>query len=865
MKKILSVLIFAGLLFNSAVFAQKSRSVKTNPVAPVAVAQSDFVVFGATKAFSDGGGVFLRWQTESETKTLGFRVYRADGKNKTLVNGTMLPGGLMSGEENSSARTYTFFDALGDANSIYYLEALSFDGHWQLSNPVYTEYINDMKTVAGASSEALKQSSEAARPEIISNNLVMPKELEATVTANRLPADIVKQRLIAGQPGVKIGIKKEGVFQVTKAQLQAAGFDVNSSPALWQLYRNGVEQSMTVAPNGDYIEFYGTGIDTLESDTQIYYLIVGAQNGQRIGTSIQRPFAGNVEAQNFFVNHVQKMRAIYNSNVLNGDNENFYDNVAISSGGRTLQFNVNSIDFSVRKVSFKVSVQPITIGPHSVHVLLNGQDLGFLTGDDMGLMSTSFGTISSYFVEGANTLQLISSGITDVSFLESLELDYARLYKAQNNQLSFYTNPYRASNLGGFTTSNIRVFNLNFPDNPTVVTNLAITQNGGGDYSVRLPANRSNLLFAVENSAILQPASIVPNVPSTLFNAAHNANLVIVSYRDWLTQAETWANYRRAQGLTVEVINLDDIYDEFSYGGQNTHGIESFIQHAQSNWQTQYVLLLGDASYDFRQYNAGSAPTFIPTRLVDTTYMETGSDEALADFNDDGLAEVAVGRITAKVPADVTQALNRVIAFEPTVPNWINRGALFAYDQPEGYDFEALSHRVHTNLPPNMPTTFILRYDPDPETSHTQLIAAMNTGKYIVNYSGHGSTGFWGFQPNPVFFNNADALALNNGGPNLSLFVMLTCLNGYFLNTSDSLAENLMRAPNGGAIIAWTSTGKTTPDIQEPMAARFYEQMRIGNMTRIGDLIKDAKTFLTGGRDVKLSWVLLGDPTLKVR
>jgi hypothetical protein len=53
--------------------------------------------------------------------------------------------------------------------------------------------------------------------------------------------------------------------------------------------------------------------------------------------------------------------------------------------------------------------------------------------------------------------------------------------------------------------------------------------------------------------------------------------------------------------------------------------------------------------------------------------------------------------------------------------------------------------------------------------------------------------------------------------------------------------------------------------VQEIMAARFYSQFTAGNMTRIGDLVKDAKTVLIGGRDVRLSWVLFGDPTLKVR
>ena len=74
----------------------------------------------------------------------------------------------------------------------------------------------------------------------------------------------------------------------------------------------------------------------------------------------------------------------------------------------------------------------------------------------------------------------------------------------------------------------------------------------------------------------------------------------------------------------------------------------------------------------------------------------------------------------------------------------------------------------------------------------------------------------------------------------------------------------MLKAPNGGAVSAWASSGKTTPDVQEVLARRFYQKISQGNMLRMGDLIMDAKQNLNGGRDVRLSWTLLGDPTLKV-
>ena len=149
------------------------------------------------------------------------------------------------------------------------------------------------------------------------------------------------------------------------------------------------------------------------------------------------------------------------------------------------------------------------------------------------------------------------------------------------------------------------------------------------------------------------------------------------------------------------------------------------------------------------------------------------------------------------------------------------------------------------------------------------LVNGLNAGmgRYIVNYSGHGVTGAW---VNSTFFSvnnfNGNVLYPQVTNPNLSVYTMLTCLNGYFVNPyQDSLSEVMFKHPTTGSVINWSSAGLTTPDVQLTMAQRFYSQLALGNMTRMGDLVRDAKTMIPGGSDVRLSWVVLGDPTLKVR
>jgi hypothetical protein len=337
---------------------------------------------------------------------------------------------------------------------------------------------------------------------------------------------------------------------------------------------------------------------------------------------------------------------------------------------------------------------------------------------------------------------------------------------------------------------------------------------------------------------------------------------VIISYKDFLTQANAWADYRRGQGISVEVVNVDDIYDEFNFGTLSARSLRDFLDYARQNWITppQYVLLLGDGSNDPRNYQGLGSFDLVPVPIVGTIFGETGSDDAIVDFNDDGLAEMAIGRIPARTADVVTNALGKVQSFEQPAMQTLSRGNLFAYDTNVGYDFNAISHNLASQLPVGTSTTFFYRGDAG---STDALIAAINTGPYMVNWTGHGATGVWG--NSPYILQNSNVPQLTNAN-SLSIFTSLSCLNGYFLNPNgDSIGELLLKSTAGGAVAVWASSGETTADIQEQMGGRFFNQIGQGDIKRLGDLIVDAKTQVVGGTDVRLSWVLLGDPMLKVR
>ncbi|MEP6900389.1 MAG: hypothetical protein ABJA66_01490, partial [Actinomycetota bacterium] len=539
----LSVIVILCLTAILPIFSQKTRNIRNKKVSAPRNLPPSNVKLSSADAFSDGNGVYIEWQTATESQNFGFYVYRTGEKGTELVSPSIIGGAsLTSTEAVVYGGKYSYFDPKGDFNSSYYIESLGLNGQRQSFEQFYPKYIGNLADIAGSTSDQLRKRTEETKPTVENNLVNLPADLQREITANTLPPDINIQRWVAAQAGVKIGVKQEGIYRVSRTELQNAGFNVNTPGNLWQLYMDGKEQSINIGANDSYIEFYGKGIDTLESATKVYYLIAGGQDGKRIGTTVLRPLSGIVPSNSYFQSFSQKYRQIYiPADILNGDDENFFSNVAIVGSSSptpaitTLTFNLTGVDFSISKCSVDLNIQGITSTPHQVVATINGEPMDPISGDGKVLMRGSFRLSTSVLREGTNTLQLQTyGGSGDIDLTESIKVNYSRKFEANQNRVSFYTANYHSSTVSGFTSPNIRVFDLSYPDNPTLLTNLRI-DNNSGNYSVTLPSNRGRAVFAAEDSAILTADSIIQNDPSSLTTTAHNGELIIVTHKDWMT------------------------------------------------------------------------------------------------------------------------------------------------------------------------------------------------------------------------------------------------------------------------------------------------------------------------------------------
>src|SRR6478609_8733543 len=99
---------------------------------------------------------------------------------------------------------------------------------------------------------------------------------------------------------------------------------------------------MIIGSGGSYIEFYGKGTDTAETDIRQYFLMKGSSPGKRIATQIASANTSTVVSRSLTQTFVKKERINYIEDIFNGETENYFGRgIGTSASGTTLTFNLS--------------------------------------------------------------------------------------------------------------------------------------------------------------------------------------------------------------------------------------------------------------------------------------------------------------------------------------------------------------------------------------------------------------------------------------------------------------------------------------------------------------------------------------------
>jgi hypothetical protein len=313
---------------------------------------------------------------------------------------------------------------------------------------------------------------------------------------------------------------------------------------------------------------------------------------------------------------------------------------------------------------------------------------------------------------------------------------------------------------------------------------------------------------------------------------------------------------REQQGLTVGLLDPQALYDTYSYGAKDPAAIRAFLREARqhSPRPPRYLLLVGAASVDPRDYLGTGRADLLPTLPVDTALLETAWDEGYSILDDTEVPALAVGRLPVRTAAELGTVVSKLLAYEAASPSepW-TRTALFLSDTAEDFDYLTATSALATQLPAPYTAAPLL-------TERSALLAAWAQGAGLLTYLGHGAVGSWSAAP---LLETADAPSLGNA-EKLPLVLAFTCFTGFHHDPyTDSLAAALLTAEGGGAVAVWGSAGMTEPAAQLPLAQAALR--RLQPTLRLGDWLRAAKAGVALSPDVRSTWTLFGDPSMPVK
>lgn len=850
--------------------------------APLAARLSGFSAqtqSGTGKA-GGAGGVVVRWQTGLESDNLGFNLYRESGGVRVRVNPTLIAGSALlakAGTLLTAGQSYVWPDAQGAVGTVYWLEALDLSGAREWFGPLLAERgANAASSTENSTESSAAESFQRARLleelNVLAPATVQPVPLAAVSPGAAITARTSAARVLAGgisvpwtlpgQTAAKLLVRQAGWYRVTAAELQAAGFNAQVNPALLQLFSDGVEVPITVQGQGNRVEsleFYGQGLDTPSSDTRVYWLVVGAQAGRRWPVAAAA-VAESYSATSFVATVERRDKLIYFSGLLNGDAENWFGPV-INGTGVTQRLTTPGVQRqALPSALLEVSLQGVTEQAHTVNLEFNGRTVGTAHFSGKERFTASYPVPLEALREGANEVRLVATGgASDISLSEALRLNYARSYVALEDQLQCSLVAGQTAYLSGFSTPRLRVLELG--PGPEEVRELTVKPQADaqGGYGFGLHSAGGGVYVVLSEARLARVAGVKLNQPSQWRALTNAAEFVIVTHRDFWAAAQRLAALRRASDMRVAVVDIEDVYDEFSYGARTPQALKDLLSYARTYWlrKPSYALLLGDASTDPRNYLGAGEADYVPTYLGATSHFETALDNWLVDANEDGVPEYALGRLPVRTAAQAELAVSKTLAYKlPTSP----RNSLFVADRTvDGVNFQAASEQLAGQLPVMMMKQFINRNDGAAGQVREQIVKSINlTGPLVVNWQGHGSTQVW---TGDGLLRTQDAAGLTN--PATGLYVLTTCLNGYFADPQQqSLGEALLLNTAGGAFAVVASSALNQPGSQQRFNLLLYQYL-FGKGLSLGEALQQARAAVPDA-DVRNTYILFGDPTLRL-
>ncbi|OGL43476.1 MAG: hypothetical protein A2161_15845 [Candidatus Schekmanbacteria bacterium RBG_13_48_7] len=696
--------------------------------------------------------------------------------------------------------------------------------------------------------------------------------------------------------GIKIVTRDEGIVKVTGNYLVSSGIDISFlRPA--NLFLKNQDTSIPILfegnsddifDNDEYFLFYSKKVDNRYTDKNLYWLYKADEPVSRISdeSSIS---ASIIPLEYLHFHHAEDnkkyMQEIEDAGYV--DDHWFVKAPMWAPIVRPFSITIDNVSSVAAFGIFRILLQGITFSPdmksHHSKIYLNGNLVDDAYWGDTSSKYLFEGVVpQSYFTEGSNAVNVELPGDSgsdyELVFLDWIEAEYWRNFTSMDGSIikfSYSGDDTFQFQIQGFNEDSAIVFDISNPDNPVNISGISIEPEGSKFKIVfGFPVTGTKTFYIAAESGLKTPVEVISDTPSQLKDPMNGADYIIIADPEFIDEANILAGSRTTRGLRTKVVDIIEVYDEFSGGVFDPIAIQTFLEFAYNNWVSPapyYVLLLGDASYDHRNYHGYGEFHWVPSTFIHSLEMgETCSDNTYGcmDGPDDFIPDMIVSRIPARNLIQAQEMINKTIAYEAIsgTEDWMKHVVTVA-DNDEAF-FEMLGTDFESMIPEDFSSReiFLSRYS-TPADCTNDILTELDNGCLMMVYSGHGSVQSW---TSESIFSNTDIarLAANYKTP---LILMLSCLNGYFPfpDTFESLAEEFLRRSDGGACATIAATGVSYPSIQKYFAQGIYKSLFLERNQNLGTAFLQGKlnVFAELGDDAEnviKTFSLFGDPALRL-
>ena len=723
---------------------------------------------------------------------------------------------------------------------------------------------------------------------------------------------------------VKIQVDKTGIYKLTYAELKKMGFSDPSKVSVhgyggWPLDEDFSQPYIDDVPatsvwrGADYLLFYARGPikwaynsrnNTFEHTNNPYslygyYFVTDATATKEMETAAKASGATlTVTTYDDYAVHEKDLVS------LNESGRELFGESFASTLSQNFSFSMPGITNDDGKATLRFVSKVKTSASSSVTLSIGGQTV--IKGS---IPNTTHEINSSYQKAellyrtatwgGEKTDAIKVNVLYGTTGDDNVRLDYIRLQAKRAlkpyGAYTFFRSTASVGNVSRFViqeaNSNSVIFDVTDPVNPQLID----AELNGSELSFTIPAGGLREFALVQTDKAFTSPTTVGQIENQDLHAMSQTDMIIISPKLFTGQAERLADiHRERDGLSVEVVQPDLIYNEFSSGVPDATAYRRFMKMFYDRKSSEadapkYLLLFGDGVYD----NRG---VVLKTISLDNFLLTYQSNESLGmssyatddyfGFLDDSEGtslssdklDIGIGRFPVQTLTEATQVVDKLISYmdNTSLGTWKNKLA-FVADDGSSSDSFTTRHMKQANAKGDyieqyhpeflVEKVFFDAYKKDYSGTTTypdvkeKIQRLLKEGLLLINYTGHGNTQSWSDEK---VLTQTDIL--QSTYKHLPLWITATCDFTRFDSPVTSAGEDIFLHKSSGGVALFTTTRAVdsykNDYINEELIHRLFEK-NDGRRLTLGEVMKLTKCNL--GSDLnKLNFILIGDPAMKL-